>query len=159
MPRQIPAVDGLLALGDEPHLVGRRCSTCGTHVFPFAPVACPNPSCAGTRFDEIALSRTGRIWSYTDARYQPPPPYVAADPFEPFAIAAVELSAEGLVILGQVAAGFGVDDLEVGAEVELVVEPLFRHADGAEHMVWRWRPSDAEPSGRPGPVPVLEAAP
>ena len=34
----------------------------------------------------------------------------------PFALAAVELP-EGLVVLGQVAAGFGVADLRVGAEV------------------------------------------
>ena len=56
------------------------------------------------------------MWSYTDARYQPPPPYVpGAEPYEPFALAAVELEAEGLVVLGQVAAGYGVVDLTVGA--------------------------------------------
>ena len=36
----------------------------------------------------------------------------------PFALAAVELP-EGLVVLGQVADGFGVDDIKVGDEVEL----------------------------------------
>ena len=75
------------------------------------------------------------MWSYTDAQYQPPPPYVArTDPYEPFALAAVEL-AEGITVLGQVADGYGVKDLKVGAEVELVVEPL-----DDELLVWRWKP-------------------
>ncbi|UMG91477.1 OB-fold domain-containing protein [Nocardioides sp. TF02-7] len=84
------------------------------------------------------------MWSYTDAQYQPPPPYVpASEPFRPFALAAVELP-EGLVVLGQVAEGHGVADLAVGLEVELVVETL--HADETgERLTWRWRPT-----GRPG---------
>jgi hypothetical protein len=157
MPQQIPADERFLALGDEPHLVGRRCASCGTYVFPLAPVTCPNPACDGTEFTEVPLCTTGRVWSYTDARYQPPAPYVAADPYSPFAIAAVELADEGLVVLGQVAAGFTVDDLEVGAEVALVVEPLYREPDGTERMTWRWQPVDRQPSGQPGAVPVLEA--
>ena len=36
----------------------------------------------GTEHDRVELSRRGRVWSYTDARYQPPPPYVpATDPY------------------------------------------------------------------------------
>ena len=73
------------------------------------------------------------MWSYTDARYQPPPPYIPrVEPYEPFALAAVELEAEGLVVLGQVADGYGVDDLTVGAPVELVVEPLYTDDDGRD---------------------------
>jgi uncharacterized OB-fold protein len=86
------------------------------------------------------LSRRGRIWSYTDARYQPPAPFVPdGDDFTPFAIAAVELEAEGLVILGQLTPGTGVDDVAVGDEVEVVVGTLFRD-DHHDHQVWRWRP-------------------
>ncbi|WP_245630477.1 Zn-ribbon domain-containing OB-fold protein [Granulicoccus phenolivorans] len=85
------------------------------------------------------MSRRGRVWSYTDAQYQPPAPYVPArDPYEPFAIAAVEL-AEGLVVLGQVAEGYGVVDLAVGAEVELVIETLYVD-DSGDRTIWRWRP-------------------
>jgi uncharacterized OB-fold protein len=79
------------------------------------------------------------VWSYTDAQYPPPPPYIAArDPYEPFALAAVELP-EGLVVLGQLAAGFGVADVTVGTEVELVVETLYTDETG-ERLVWRWKP-------------------
>ena len=55
-------------------------------------------------------------------------------PYEPFALAAVELADEGLVVLGQVASGYGVDDLAVGREVELVVEPLYTDDDGRARL-------------------------
>ncbi|WP_278256855.1 lipid-transfer protein [Nocardioides convexus] len=46
---------------------------------------------------------------------------------------------EGLVVLGQVADGFGVADLRVGAEVELVVETLHTDETG-ERTTYRWKP-------------------
>ena len=59
------------------------------------------------------------MWSYTENHYPPPPPYVAADPFEPYALAAVELADEGIVVLGQVAKGVRAADLRVGMEMQL----------------------------------------
>jgi uncharacterized OB-fold protein len=96
--------------------------------------------------DVVPLSRTGSIWSYTDAQYQPPAPYVSAqEPFQPFAIAAVELEREKIVVLGQVADGYSVGDLHVGDQAELVVEPL-----EGDRLVWRWRPRGGGP-GRKSP--------
>lgn len=135
-----PVVDGWFTTGDQPALIGSHCTECASTYFP--PLAedgsfCRNPRCSGTAFEQVELSRRGLVWSYTDAQYQPPAPYVAADPYVPFALAAVTLP-EGLVVLGQVARGFGVEDIRVGSEVELVVEPM----DGADadKVVWRWRP-------------------
>lgn len=122
-----------------PALLGSRCLDCGTWFFPKEAFACRNPRCGSSRLEEGPLSRRGRLWSFTDNRYAPPPPYVAGDPFEPYAIAAVELEREKMVVLGQVVRGVGVDRLEVGQEMELVVEPLFEDAD-AQHTVWKWRP-------------------
>lgn len=141
-----PSADGTpvidwLRTDPEPALLGQRCAVCTTTCFPPTAPTCPNPSCANDDLDVVALSRRGRIWSYTDARYQPPPPYVATtDPYQPFAIAAVELAEERLVILGQVADGYGLDDLAVGAPAEVVVEPLETDADGTPRLVWRWKP-------------------
>lgn len=144
MLRQIPAIDGWFTTGDDsdpPRLLGHRCAACATYAFPFAPLACPNPACRSTEFATVPLSRTGTIWSYTDARYQPPAPYVAAEPYEPFCIAAVELTAEGLVVLGQVVAGVTVDQLAVGMEVELVVDTLDVDEEaGEERLIWKWLP-------------------
>ena len=104
---------------------GRAATECGTYAFPAEAGFCRNPDCGSTTFETVELSRRGRIWSYTDARYQPPPPYVAADPYVPFCLAAVELAAEKLVVMGQVVPGVTVDDLTVGDEVELVVDTLY----------------------------------
>jgi uncharacterized OB-fold protein len=133
----VPVIDGWFTTGPEPALIGRRCPQCGTYQFPPTGEWCPNPGCRSDAMETVELSRRGCVWSYTDAQYKPPAPYVpTSDPFEPFAIAAVELEEERIVILGQVAAGFGVADLRVGSEVELVVEPL----DPSGALVWKWRP-------------------
>jgi uncharacterized protein len=138
---RVPALEGWFTMDEAaPALLGSRCTVCGTYAFPKETLFCRNPSCEGTAFDEVSLSRTGRVWSYTDARYQPPAPYVAADPYAPFAIAAVELAAEQMVVMGQVVAGVEVDELSVGDEVELVLEVLYED-DEHEYLVWKWRPT------------------
>jgi uncharacterized protein len=152
----VPAIEGWFTLDDEPALVGTRCRACGTVFFPRETEFCRNPRCAGTDLDEVRLSRRGRVWSYTDARYQPPAPYIpCTDPYEPFALAAVELEAEGIVVLGQVADGYGVDDLQVGAPVELVIEPLYVDG-GVERVTWRWRPLRGGAAGTAGAAAASE---
>lgn len=132
-----PAVEGWFT---DQGLIADRCTACGTMFFP--PVArtfCGNPACDGEAFEPTQLSARGRVWSYTDFQYQPPAPYIPrTDPYQPFALAAVELP-EGIVVLGQVADGYGVDDLRVGAEVEFCVESLDQ-----EHTIWRWKPVGAQ---------------
>jgi uncharacterized OB-fold protein len=141
---RVPAVEGWFTVRElDPCLLGSRCTSCGSYAFPAERHFCANPACAGTEFAQVELSRRGRVWSYTDARYQPPPPYVAATPYVPFAIAAVELAAEGLVVMGQVVPGVTVDELAVGAEVELVLDTLYED-DEREVVVWKWRPVAAD---------------
>jgi uncharacterized protein len=145
---RLPAVEGWFTLDAKaPTLLGSRCTSCGNFAFPKESFFCRNPECQGREFDEVPLSRTGTIWSYTDAGYQPPEPYVAADPYVPFAIAAVELAAERMVVMGQVVPGIGADDLHVGDQVELVLDTLYED-DEHEYVVWKWRPVGAvRPSG------------
>ena len=138
-----PAIDGWFTTGEAPALLGSQCRTCAATYFPPLPADragfCRNPACAGEEFESVELSRRGSVWSYTDAQYQPPAPYVPrTDPYEPFALAAVEL-AEGITVLGQVADGYGVGDLRVGAEVEVVVETLNKDGDD-DLLIWRWKP-------------------
>ena len=147
---RVPAIEGWFTMDDRaPALLGTKCTSCGNFAFPKETYFCRNPHCKGTEFAETPLSRTGRIWSYTNAGYQPPEPYVAADPYVPFAICAVELAAEQMVVMGQVVPGVGVEDLTVGAEVELVLDTLYED-DEHEFMVWKWRPvaSAATTSGQ-----------
>jgi uncharacterized OB-fold protein len=139
MANRRPAVEGWFTVGDDPALLGSRCGSCGTFAFPAETSYCRNPDCDGQEFETVELSRRGTIWSYTDARYKPPPPYVAADPYVPFCLAAVELAAEKLVVMGQLVAGVTVEDLTVGDEVELVVDTLYSEGDD-EFLVWKWQP-------------------
>jgi hypothetical protein len=132
MANRIPAVDGWFTLEDAPHLIGSRCAACGTYAFPKELSFCRNPSCEGTELTETPLSRTGTVWSYTVNHYAPPPPYVSPDPFRPYGIAAVELTEERMVVLGQT-----VGDVDVGDEVTLVLDTLYRDDDG-DHVVWKW---------------------
>ena len=136
-----PAIDGWWDVDEAglPHLIGSKCPQCGTYVFPPRANNCPNPACDSDVLEPVALSRRGKIWSYTENRYPPPAPYPAPDPFEPFAIAAVELADEQLVVLGQMTADVAVDDLAAGTEVELVLDTLFED-DEHEYLVWKWKP-------------------
>ena len=137
---KVAAVEGWFTIDPAaPALLGTRCTTCGTYFFPRESRFCRNPACDGTELDEVPLSRRGKVWSFTDNRYQPPPPYRSPDPFEPYAIAAVELAEEKMVVLGQLAGGASVDDLRVGQEVELVLETLYEDDENA-YLVWKWQP-------------------
>ncbi|MEU8543595.1 zinc ribbon domain-containing protein [Streptomyces sp. NPDC048717] len=141
----------------EFRLLGTRCTACAAVFFPREDDGCRNPDCpGGGELAETPLSRRGRVWSYTDGRYRPPAPYVS-DPgraWEPYTLIAVELAAEGIVVLGQAAPGVRPADLTVGAEAELV--PGVLHED-AEHIwtTWHWRPvaaaTDAEGAPDTGP--------
>lgn len=123
----------------KPHLIGTRCTTCGTYYFPKQAVFCKNPSCQGEAFEEVNLSRTGKLWSFTNASYAPPEPYIVTEPFVPFTIAAVELEKEKMVVLGQVVTGVSVSDLKAGMNMELVLETLNEDAT-SEKVVWKWKP-------------------
>ena len=126
-------------MDSKPHLIGTQCKLCGTYFFPKQDDFCRNPNCESTDFDEVELSRTGQIWSYTNACYKPPEPFVAAEPFKPYAIAAVQLEKEQMVVLGQVIEGVTVDDLKVGMPMELVLEPLHETDDDIK-ITWKWQP-------------------
>jgi uncharacterized protein len=144
---RVPAVEGWFTMSpDAPigstdiALIGTRCSDSGTYFFPPERVMSRAPGHAASELVEVELSTRGVLWSYTDAQYQPPAPYVApSDPYEPFCLAAVELAEEKMVVLGQVVAGIGVDDLVVGMEMELVLDVL-EEDDETQYMVWKWRP-------------------
>ena len=92
-----------------------------------------------------ALSRHGRVWSYTENRYAPPPPYKAAEPFEPYALVAVELEREGIIVLGQAPKGILAPDLRVGMRMQLETDVLYAESNDeggtTEHMIYVWAPA------------------
>lgn len=137
---QVPAVEGWYSLdADNFHLIGSCCKACGTYYFPKLATFCKNPSCDSEEFDEVPLSNEGKIWSYTNSCYQPPLPYVSAEPFEPYTLAAVKLEKEQMIVMGQVADGYTVDDLKVGDDMVLVLDTLHETEDEAK-TIWKWKP-------------------
>ena len=140
-PTDVPAIEGWWATDSSgaPHLVGARCPTCHTYVFPPRENNCPNPACDADDLEPVALSRRGTLWSYTENRYQPPTPYPQVENFEPFAVAAVQLADEGIIVLGKVVEGTLAADLKVGMEMELTTMPLYKDDDGIERVTYAWR--------------------
>jgi uncharacterized OB-fold protein len=140
-----PAIDGWFTVpepnsGQGPQLIGSHCAGCGTYAFPPRDGACPNPHCEVESLDRVPLSTTGTLWSFAENHYAPPPPYPASDPFEPYALAAVELATEGMVILGKAAPGVRAADLAVGMDMELGLDVLYTDDDGVDRLVWVWAP-------------------
>ncbi|AZS88496.1 benzoylsuccinyl-CoA thiolase [Streptomyces griseoviridis] len=139
-----PAVDEWFAgEGARFRLLGTRCAACAAVFFPREDTHCRNPACPGGELTEVPLSPRGRVWSYTDSRYRPPSPYVSDPelPWEPYALIAVELAAERIVVLGQAVPGVTVADLAVGMEVEVVAGVLYEDT-GTTWLTWHWRPTE-----------------
>ena len=139
-----PGTDGWFREGPEGFaLLAGRCTACGALSFPPRTVpGCPDPACEGQEQSPAPLSATGTLWSYTDARYAPPPPYPRPPDteFAPYALAAVELAAERMIVLGQVAPDVPADSLRVGMTMEVAPGTLVS-SEGVEERVWNWRPA------------------
>ena len=91
--------------------------------------------------EEVLLSRKGKLYTYTINYNQPPPPYVAPDPFVPYAVAVVELEKERMKIQGQIVSGYDFDELKIGMEMKLVLGSLYVDSEGREVIVWKFRPA------------------
>jgi uncharacterized protein len=65
---QIPLVD-YLALGDDPHLVANRCTSCGAHYFDRRN-ACA--ACFGTTFDKVDVPTEGELTAFTIVAFAAP---------------------------------------------------------------------------------------
>ena len=144
---RVPAVEGFFTLDDEPHLIGGRLTGSGGYCFPLH-LGGSDPRNPAGGVEEVELSRFGRIWSFTNSAYPPPPPFIITEPYVPVVVAAVELELEQMVILGQVAPGWSLEDLAVGMEVELVTGVLYEDEE-SEYLTWQWRPV-GERSGSSG---------
>ncbi|NLE46795.1 MAG: benzoylsuccinyl-CoA thiolase [Sandaracinaceae bacterium] len=137
----IPAIEGFFTMDPEaPRLLGTQCKACQTYFFPPERGYCRNPECDSEELETVELSHEGTLWSYSHNGYKPPPPYVSpTEEFEPFAVAAVELEREKMVVMGMVPKPYTHEDLKVGQRMQLVLDPLYE-TDEERVMVWKWRP-------------------
>jgi uncharacterized OB-fold protein len=139
---RVPAIEGWFTMDNPPQLLGRHDPESGTYFFPKDVAVSSAPGYDHVELEDVSFSRTGKLWSYTTNHYQPPDPYVSPDPFKPYTVAAVELTKERLVVMGQLAPGIEPDSLEVGMEMELTLGTLYED-DENEYVVWKWQPAAA----------------
>lgn len=129
-----PIAAGLLTDEQPPRLIGGRDRETGRIVFPM-----PAGS-EGERFDPVPLKREGTIWAWTVQRFPPKsPPYIGPQPFEPFALAYVELPGE--VIVESRLTGFDFDRLDCGLPVRLTTIPFATAPDGATLTTFAFEPA------------------
>lgn len=140
--KRYPIIEGWLNMDmEDPHLVGNRCKSCGDFYFPETWV-CRNPGCMGKELEKVLFGTRGKLWSFTLNGYEPPKPYVSpGGKFEPYAILVVELPEEKLMIMGPLADGCNYEDLKIGMDMEMILEPLYQDEDGNECIVWKWKPA------------------
>lgn len=117
---------------DGPHLRGCRCAECGEVGFPLRPV-CPRCRLQATK--EVALSRTGRLYSFTVC-YTAPQGWRA-----PYFQAYVELP-EGIRVFTLISDEVepGLDSLTLGMPMEVVVEPARTGDRGETYVTYKFRP-------------------
>ncbi len=138
--QRIPVAAGLFAeTADGARLIGSRCKACGTPYFPKTPV-CHHPECGdAAQMEETGFGPHGTIWSCAIQDYPPPAPARFDKPYQPYAMAVVDL-ADGLRVLGQVAA----DDIRSvvpDMPVTLVIDTLCHDEAGNEVVTWKFRPT------------------
>lgn len=138
--KRVPAIEGWIDIDPaNPRLVGYKDDASGTYFFPKDVAISRAPGFSDTPLREVRLSNRGKLWSYTTNYYKPPEPAIAKDPFVPYTVAAVELTEERMVILGQLADGVDPKSIEVGQEMELTLATLYED-DEHEYVVWKWKP-------------------
>jgi uncharacterized OB-fold protein len=136
--KRVPVTEGLFAdTTDGPRLLGSRCAACGTPYFPKSPV-CHNPACRESKVEAAAFGPRGVLWSFAVQNYPPPPPAKYDEPYTPYAMGVVDL-AEGLRVVGRISSS-DLEALRVGADVELVLEKLYRDESGNEVITWKFKP-------------------
>lgn len=134
--RQIPVLDGILHLptspSEETYLIGSKCKLCGQVSFPKR-VVCP-VCVKGNTMEEVPLSRYGTIRAFSISRISQPGFHA------PYVQSFVRLH-EGPDIFSIIT---GVDPdnmtLQVGTEVELVIEKISEDQNGNDIVVYKFAP-------------------
>lgn len=133
---RVPIEEGYFTIpahpDERPCLLGSRCPSCGEHFFPRRLVCarCLHEGC-----DEVELSPTGRLWTWT---YVHVPLFAKKDrSVDAYGVGQVDLP-EGprvqAILLG------GPDDFAIGMELELDLETLRTDKDGNDVVIYRFRP-------------------
>lgn len=138
MPAPVPNIDDapFWAAAAQRRLVLQRCRSCGTHRHPPSPMC---PTCQATGSDWSDVPARGELFSYTVTHVAPLP---ALHAHTPYVVALVRFPGFNDVRLVTNIVGSSPEQLQIGADVELVWELL-----GTEAYVPRFRIVMGEPTG------------
>jgi uncharacterized OB-fold protein len=138
--KQVPIKEGMMKLpvkqGEKPSLLGSKCCSCG-EVYFIRRSRCEQ--CQSDKLEHIELGRRGKLFSYSIMYYPAPPPYKPPDPFVPYGLGWIELP-EGLAVLSHLTEN-DPKKLQVGMEMELVIDKLEEDEAGNEIMYYKFRPT------------------
>jgi hypothetical protein len=138
MNKPVPIAEGLFTeTTDGPRLLGSKCASCATPYFPRSAV-CHNPECSESKMEDASFGPRGTLWSCAIQNYPPPAPARYEEPYTPYALGMVDMP-EGLRVLGRISTD-DPEGIQVGAEVELVLERLCLDESGNEVITWKFRP-------------------
>lgn len=127
---------------DEPRLIGGRCQDCETVTFPRTG-SCAR--CGSTDVEEHLLPRRGTLWTFTTQNFLPKEPYAGGETpetFRPYGVGVVQLG-EVVKVEGRLTEA-DPDKLQIGMELELVVQPFRTEDDGTEVVTFAFAPVTEE---------------
>lgn len=120
---------------EKPQLIASRCIKCGDRAFP-AKVLCGK--CDGTDLEEVLLSNTGQVYTYTVVR-QAVPGYQV-----PAIVAVIKVKDDShLMILSQIK-NCGIENVKCGMEVETIIAELFTNIKGEKVIGYAFQPVQRE---------------
>jgi len=137
--KQVLVGNGLFTpteVGDG-QIIATHCKSCGGYFFPQS-FTCHNPDCAEKDIEQVSLSATGTVSTYSDMSYPPPPPYVTTkEDWKPTPVVAVEM-AEGINIIGQME-DCTPEEVSIGMKVKTVIRVLYTNTKGEDLVGWKFR--------------------
>ncbi len=134
-----PVAEGLFTWpSDDPQLLGSKCPDCAEVTFP-SQTGCP--ACSASRCEQVGLSRSGTLWTWTVQNFPPPHPYLGdAREFVPFGVGYIEL-AEGVRVESRLTEN-DADKLAIGMQMNLVIEAFGTDADRNELVTFAFAPAE-----------------
>jgi uncharacterized OB-fold protein len=134
MPARVMVRQGLFTDGDEPTLLGSRCTACGAHHFPRHDTC---PYCSTEDPVPTELTGAGTLWAWT-AITSAPPGYQGE---VPYGLGIVELP-EGIRVIARLTESDPAA-LTFGQSMRLDVVPLHADADGNDVVTFAFSAAGA----------------
>ena len=144
-PRRVPIEEGFFTIpqdpSEAPRLLGSRCRSCGEVFFPRREVCA---KCLAIGTDPVELGPRGRLWTFTWCHL---PLFGSRRSDGGYGVGQVDLP-EGPRVQA-VLAGTR-EQFAIGMDVELDLEALGQTKDGAEIVIFRFKPKPADAGSQGG---------